>query len=120
MNIKSYIAVFMVTVFIAKFIAVDAKALNLLFSEEGINLVHFQCKKEQAQYQKSDQKSSVSSQLETQEVIAFNGDCTPQYQLELFTWALDTSSFSVDYNTYMTSKLRYMYYDNSSPPPRLA
>lgn len=117
---KSYIAVVLMVIFLAKFAAIDANALNIIFSGTSTTFVNPYCKKNA-----SDQKSNASDsfsphdQLETQ-VITLSGNCTTPFQFEIFSWEADFSDPIVVFNEHFTSKLSYRYLDSISPPPRVA
>lgn len=119
MNFKGYIALFLVTVFMAKFTAVNANGLNFLFKDSGITFVNVHCKKESVLNKKEVQQDIVEPQVSSLQVIALNSDCTMQFQLELFTWEAKNSSLIIVYNDYLRSKLRYLYLDKFLPPPRI-
>lgn len=120
MSIKAYIALFMVTVFMAKFTAVNANGLNYLFNASGIAFVNFYCKKDNGVHKKTEQPPVVTSQVSTMAVIALNSDCTTSFTMALFSWDLKQTPLLFKYNDYLTSKLRFLYLDNVLPPPRVA
>ncbi|TYC14215.1 hypothetical protein ES677_06660 [Bizionia gelidisalsuginis] len=117
MSIKGYIALFMVTVFMAKFTAVNANGLNFLFNDSGIAFVNFHCKKDNGFHKKTVKLPVITAQVSSLEVIALNSDCTTPFKLELFTWEAKQPLSIMVHNDYLTSKLRYMYLDSVSPPP---
>lgn len=103
----------------AKFLAIDANGLNILFSGSDITFVKPHCKKKN--FVKNSQSISVFSQVDdtTSQVFNLSGFCTSQFQLELFTWGTYISKPNAVFNEYFTSHLSYRYLDNDSPPPRL-
>ena len=104
----------------AKFLAIDANGLNVLFSGSDITFVKSHCKKKNSV--KNLQSRSAFSQVDntTSQVVDLSGFCTTQFQLELFTWETNTLKPIAVFNEYFTSHLSYHYLDNDSPPPRLA
>ncbi|WP_236027339.1 hypothetical protein [Gelidibacter pelagius] len=117
---KSYIAVVLIVIFLAKFAAIDANGLNIIFSGSTTTFVNPYCKKNSSS-EKSDTSDSFSQQnhFETQ-VITLSGNCTSPFQFEIFSWEADFSDPIVVLNEYFTSKLSYRYLDSISPPPRVA
>lgn len=120
MKAKTYIAVVLTFIFMAKFVAIDANGLNHLFGGSDIAFVNPHCKndnppklvKDIANFSQADDLSS--------EVIVLNGFCTSQYKLELSSWEADWSEPITIFNAHFSSRLSYRYLDSVSPPPRLA
>lgn len=104
----------------AKFLAIDANGLNMLFSGNDITFVKPHCKKKNSV--KNLQSTSVFSKVDNtkSQVIDLSGFCTSQFQLELYAWETSTLKPIVVFNEYFTSHLNYRYLDNDSPPPRSA
>ena len=119
-KIKSYIAVVLIAIFLAKFAAIDANGLNIIFSGSKTSFVNPFCKKNSSN-EKSNESTSFSAQdhVETQ-VIILSGNCTTPFHFELFSWEADYSDPVVVINEHFTSKLSYRYLDSISPPPRVA
>ncbi|WP_251795680.1 MULTISPECIES: hypothetical protein [unclassified Arenibacter] len=119
MKTKTYIAVFLTFIFLAKFAAIDANGLNLLFSGSDISFQNPHCKKEKLL--KHTKQNVVFSQaaLQASQVITLNGFCSTQFQLAPFSWEIVVLKSTTVFNEHLTSKLSYLYIDNDSPPPRL-
>jgi len=116
---KTYIATLLTFLFLAKFFAVDANGLNVLFGGSEISFVNPNCKKEN--YKKEIKKSADFSKSNylASEVIDLNIICTSQFQFELFNWETNYPKHTIVFNKHFTSKLTFLYLENSSPPPRL-
>lgn len=120
MKTKTYIAVFLTFIFLAKFAAIDADGLNFLFSGSDVTFENQHCKKEKS-LKDSEQKVLFSqADLAETQVFALNGFCNSQFQLELYTWETAISKSTTVFSEHLTSILSYLYIDNDSPPPRLA
>lgn len=104
----------------AKFVAVDANGLNVLFSGNDVSFVKPYCKKKNSSAQTNKTTNFSQVDLATSQVIALNGFCTSQFQFELFTWEIKIPRPVAVFNEYFSSNLSYRYLDNVSPPPRLA
>lgn len=117
---KTYISVLLTFIFLAKFGAIDANGLNIIFSGSDTRFVNPYCKKENSS-EKSKDTSNFSPQdhLETQMVI-LSGNCTTPFQFELYSWDTDYSNPIAVFIEHFTSRLSYRYLDSISPPPRLA
>ncbi len=119
MKTKTYIAVLLVSIFLVKSVAIDAKGLNMMFSEGDITFVNPYCKKESPLTESKD--TSVFSKIDSSslEIFALSGHCSTQFQFELFSWETNFSESVAVYHESFASKLQYRYLDNLSPPPRL-
>ncbi|WP_031428429.1 hypothetical protein [Flavimarina sp. Hel_I_48] len=104
----------------AKFAAIDADGLNILFSGSDISFVNPHCKKENPPKQSKKTADFSQTDISASQVIALNGFCTSQFQLELFSWETNFAGPTVVFNEHFSSRLSYLYLDNASPPPRLA
>ena len=104
----------------AKFVAIDANGLNVLFSGSDITFVNPHCKKENAPKQSKKTVDFSQVDLLISQVIALNSFCTSQFQFELFSWETHYSEPIAVLNGHFTSRLINLYLDNDSPPPRLA
>lgn len=120
MKTNSYIAVLLTFIFLAKFVAVDANGLNIVFSGTNTTFVKPHCKKNPS-IKKSNDNSSFSKQdnVETQ-MVTLSGNCTTPFQFELFNWETSYSEPIAVFDDHFPSKLSYRYLDSVSPPPRLA
>ncbi|MCC4229040.1 hypothetical protein [Zunongwangia profunda] len=116
---KTYIAVLLTFIFMAKFTAIDADGLNLLFSGSDISFVNPHCKKEKPPKQLKKIADFSQVDLSAPQVIALNGFCTSQFQLGLFSWKTILPNPIAVFNEHFSSRLSYLYLDNASPPPRL-
>lgn len=105
----------------AKFIAVDADGLNVVFQDDDITFVNqmfcetegiFHQSVKTADLSQADQFASL--------VIPLNGFCTSQYQFVLFPWEANFQEPIATFNAHSSSELSYLYLDSLSPPPQLA
>lgn len=120
MKIKTHIAVILTFIFLAKFMAIEANGLNMLFNDNDITFVNPHCKKDNSA-KKSDGTLSFSQQdtIDAQ-VVALSGNCISPFQFELFSWDIGFSDFILVFNAHIPSGLSYRYLDNVSPPPQTA
>ncbi|MEO5790256.1 MAG: hypothetical protein ACOH2D_06930 [Gelidibacter sp.] len=104
----------------AKFVAVDAYGLNIIFSGSDITFVNPHCEKKNS-IKKTNDTSSFSQQdhIETQ-MITLDGNCSSKFQFELFAWDAHFSNPISVSDNHFTSRLSFRYLDSVSPPPRLA
>lgn len=116
---RTYIAVLLAFIFVAKFVAIDADGLNLLFSESDISFVNPHCKKENPPKHLKKTADFSNTDLSTYQIIALTGICTSQFQMEVFSWETNISKPITVFNKHFSSRLSYLYLDNASPPPRL-
>jgi len=117
---KTYITVLLTFIFLAKFTAIDANALNALFSGNDVTFVNPYCKKKNSSAQTNKTTSFSQVDLATSQVIDLNGFCTSQFQFELFTWETKIPKPVAVFNEHISSNLSYLYLDIVSPPPRLS
>lgn len=120
MKTQTYIAIVLTFVFLAKFVAIDANGLNVIFSGSATTFVNPHCKKGDS-IKKSNETASFykQSNAETQMVI-LSGNCTTPFQFELYSWETDYLDPISVFNDQFTSRLSYRYLDSISPPPRVA
>lgn len=103
----------------AKFLAVDANGLNVLFSGSDITFVNPHCKKKNS-LKKLENSTSFSQPYQgSHQMISLIGHCATPFQFELFSWETNDSKPIAVSNDYFPSKLSYRYLDSVSPPPRL-
>lgn len=105
----------------AKFIAVDADGLNVVFQDDDVTFVNQMFCETQGNFQQSVKTTDLSQadQLASL-VIPLNGFCTSQYQFVLLSWEPDCQEPIATFNAHSSSELSYLYLDSLSPPPRLA
>jgi len=120
LKIKTYIALVLTFIFLAKFLAIDANGLNVLFNGSEISFVNLHCKKENSPKQTKKTVGISQADQPASQVIDLVGFCTSQFQFELFTWETDYPKRITVFNNHITSRLTYLYLENASPPPRLA
>ncbi|KKM03880.1 hypothetical protein LCGC14_1769940 [marine sediment metagenome] len=116
---KTYIALVLTFIFVAKFLAVDANGLNVLFSGSEITFVNPHCKKRNS-LKKLESSTDYSQQERgAHQMIYLNGQCNIAFQFESFTWSLNDPKAIVTLNDNVPSALSYRYLESVSPPPRL-
>jgi len=116
---QTYIAVLLFSIFLVKFLAIDANGLNILFSGSDITFANPHCKKKNSPKLSKNTTDFSQAELATSQVIQLNGFCNSQFQIELFSWVTDISEPTTTYNEHSPSMLTYPYLDNIFPPPRL-
>ncbi|RAJ24757.1 hypothetical protein LX77_01753 [Gelidibacter algens] len=116
---RTYIAVVLTFIFLAKFVAIDAHGLKTLFSATDTVFVNPYCKK-QATVDATETSQNFSQQDHHQEqLIILSGQCTTPFHLELFTWEINYSDPIAVLDDHVPSRLNYRYLESVSPPPRL-
>jgi len=120
MKTKTYIAALLTFIFLAKFVAIDANGLNVLFGGNDITFINPHCKIENPPKQTNKTADFSQADLSTSQMISLSGFCTSQFHMELFSWEIDYSEPIAVFIEHFSSKLSYLYLDNDSPPPRLA
>lgn len=119
-NYKTYIAVFLTFIFTAKFVTIDADGLNMLFNASPISFVNQHCKTQYDQTQSTQTVDFSQTDPSASETITLNSFCTPQFQFAPISWDIGFFEPIPVFNDHLTSRLSYLYLENSSPPPRLA
>ena len=120
MKTKSYIAAVLTFVFLAKFFAVDAHGLNIVFSEDDITFVNPLCEKGSFLEDSNEVLNFSQQDIVNSQMVILSGNCTSPFQLELLSWDLVYSNPIAVLHDHFTSRLNYRYLDNVSPPPQLA
>ncbi|MEO8933113.1 MAG: hypothetical protein ABI295_02310 [Xanthomarina sp.] len=115
-TIKPYIALILLTIFLAKNTLVDAKLLVAFMSNSDITFVNPYCKKTPLKNSESNQVISQDSQTT---VISFSALCTPQFHFE--TLLTDVSFEYQDYPEYnfISPKTYQVYKDPEFTPPQV-
>lgn len=117
---KTYIAALLTFIFLAKFVAIDANGLNVLFSGSEISFVNPHCKNENPPKQTKKTANFSQDDHSNFQIVELNGFCTSQFQLELLSWKTSYPEHIAFLNEHLTSRLSYLYLDSAYPPPRLA
>lgn len=117
---KTYIAALLTLIFTAKFVAIDANGLNIIFNGSATTFVNPHCKKNDAIDKSNDTSSFFQNDNVESQVIILNGNCTTPFHFELYSWETDYSKPLVDFNNHYPSSLSCRYLDSISPPPRVA
>jgi hypothetical protein len=116
---RTYIAVVLTFIFLAKFVAIDAYGLKTLFSATDTVFVNPHCKK-QATVDATEKSHSFSQQDQPQEqLITLSGQCTTPFHLEHSNWEINYSEPNAVLDDHVPSRLNYRYLESVSPPPRL-
>ncbi|TBW26391.1 hypothetical protein [Gramella sp. KN1008] len=116
MNWKSYIAIFLIPLFLGKLLMIDANVISLLNNE--IEVVNPYCKKEKLS-KNTKKKPQLEQHVETyNSKFSINSFCTPQLNLLHYTWEPGLTEFINTHHTQLISRLSYLYLDSHSPPPR--
>tara|TARA_R110001606_G_scaffold225668_1_gene373732 strand:- start:3204 stop:3566 length:363 start_codon:yes stop_codon:yes gene_type:complete len=116
---KTYIAAILAFLFLAKFFAIDANGLNILFGGDEITFIKPSCKKENSSKLGNNTMDFSQVDSESPQEILMRGFCNSQFQFELYTWETTFLKFIPVFNEHSPSNLSYRYLDNDSPPPRL-
>ncbi|GGW73701.1 hypothetical protein DFQ11_10921 [Winogradskyella epiphytica] len=119
MKSKGYIALLLVSIFMVKFIAIDAHALSTVFSEKGVFLVNKHCKKANLTTKISRSAELSHANNLGVEVIDMAGYCTSQFHFTHFSWETSVLKPMAVFNEHFISSLSFLYLDKVSPPPRL-
>ncbi|RKS53375.1 hypothetical protein BC962_1625 [Gillisia mitskevichiae] len=116
MGYTNYIGCFLLIIFIAKLISVDAKIIEFTFENDFISHVNPNCKKSQF----NDSNSTSNLSLENQQPIhLLNYLCSAPYNLELFTWE---DLIILDYQqsiSYRVISFSSNYPKKLYPPPKV-
>ncbi len=119
MKLDRNIALILVCIFLAKFVAIDADGLSVLFSASNISFIKPLCEKGNSPKEAKGTVNFSKIELYTSQVISLTGFCTSQFQFEPFSWESNFSEFNKSFNEHYSSRLSYLYLDNVYPPPRL-
>lgn len=120
MKIKTYIAVLLTFVFLAKFVAVDANGLNVIFSGSDITFVNPHCEKNISNEKSNDTPNFSQHENVKTQMITLDGNCNSPFRFELFSWDAHYSNPIAFFDNHFTSNLNFRYLDSVSPPPRAA
>jgi len=116
MQLKSYIAIFFVTVFLGKFITIDSKLLGVILDSEEINLVNPFCEKHQLNTHKEAQNLDEVSLVNN---ITINVICTSPFQFEIDNYPIAIAEPNYQKYNYQTQSIINTYRDKFYPPPKV-
>ncbi|RCU58724.1 hypothetical protein DU428_04960 [Oceanihabitans sediminis] len=109
----------MLTVFMGKFLVVDANALSFVFNANDLSFVNKYCKKKNKLKNSNTETNYQQDNFSDSQNIVFASICTSQFSIELFSWKFHSIEAFSAFNDYLTSELRFLYLEKLSPPPRL-
>jgi hypothetical protein len=114
MQIKSYIAIFFVVVFLGKFITIDSKFLGVIFDSDEITFVNPFCKKQQLNTHKEGQSFNEA----TLNNISFNVICASPFQFKIDNYPIGITASNYQKHNYQTQSIMSAYRDKFYPPPK--
>jgi len=115
MQIKSYIAIFFVAVFLGKFITIDSKLLGVIFDSDEITFVNPLCKKHQLNTFKEGQNFDEASLVNN---ITVNVICASPFQFEMDNYPIAIAEPNYQEHNYQTQSIINNYRDKFYPPPK--
>lgn len=115
MQIKSYIAIFFVIVFLGKFITLDSKLLGVIFNSEEITLVNPFCEKHQLNPPKEGQSFYEASLVNN---INVNVICASPFQFKIDNYPIAIAAKNYQEHNYQTQSIINTYRDKFYPPPK--
>ena len=116
MQIKSYIAIFFVAVFLGKFITVDSKLLGVIFNSGEITFVNPLCKKQELNTHKEGQSFDQASLVNNFRV---NVICASAFQFEIDHYPIAIAEPNYQKHNYQTQSIISTYRDKFYPPPKV-
>ncbi|HSQ47763.1 MAG TPA: hypothetical protein VLM44_12705 [Lutibacter sp.] len=116
MQIKSYIAIFFIAVFLGKFITIDSKFLGVFVDSEEITLVNPFCKKLQPNTPKEIQSFDEASLFHN---ITVHVICASPFQFEIYNDSIAFAAPNYQKHSYQTQSIISNYRDKFYPPPKV-
>lgn len=116
MQIKSYIAIFFVAVFLGKFITMDSKLLGFIVDSEEITFVNPACKKLQPNTPKEIQSFDEASLFNSSIVHVI---CASPFQFEIYSEPIAFAEANYQKHRYQTQSIISNYRDKFYPPPKV-
>ena len=116
MQIKSYIAIFFVAVFLGKFITMDSKLLGIIVDSEEITIVNPFCKKLQPKTTKEIQSFDEASLFSNSIVHVI---CASPFQFEVYNDPIAFVAPNYQIHSYQTQSIISNYRDKFYPPPKV-
>jgi hypothetical protein len=115
MQIKSYIAIFFVTVFLGKFITIDSKLLGVIFDSDEITLVNPFCEKHKLSKHQEGQSLDEASLVNN---IRVNVICISPFQFKIDNYRIAITAPNYQKHNYQTQSIISAYRDKFYPPPK--
>lgn len=114
MNIKKYIAIFMVLLFTVKSVAIDTNAIAYVF-DSTTTFVNPNCKKTKQANDSTSEKNNFSKKLSSSVSIG----CITPFDIKTLSWTqvIQESIFSPF--DYLTLQNGVIYKKSNYPPPRI-
>ncbi len=116
MQIKSYIAIFFVAVFLGKFITMDSKLLGVIVDSEEITIVNPFCKKLQPNTPKEIQSFNEASLFSN---IIVHVICASPFQFETFNDQIAFTETNYQKHNDQTQPIISTFQDKFYPPPKV-
>lgn len=116
MQIKSYIAIFFVAVFLGKFITIDSKFLGVFVDSEEITIVNPFCKKLQPNTLKEIQNFEEASLFNN---IAVHVICASPFQFEIYNESIAFAAPNYQKPNYQNQSIISNYLDKFYLPPKV-
>lgn len=116
MQIKSYIVIFFVAVFLGKFITIDSKLLGVIFNSEEITLVNPFCEKNKLNKHQEGKSLDAASLVNNSTV---NVICASPFQFEIDSYPIAIAEPNYQKYNYQTQSIISTYRDKFYPPPKV-
>jgi len=116
MQIKSYIAIFFVAVFLGKFITLDSKLLGVIFNSDEIFFVNPLCNKHKLNTDKEGQSFDQAFLVNN---IRINVICASHFQFEIDNYPIAIAEPNYQKHNYQTQSIINTYRDKFYPPPKV-
>jgi len=115
MQLKSYIAIFFVAVFLGKFITMDSKLLGVIFDSNEITFVNPLCKKHRLNTHEEGQSFDEASLVYN---INVNVICASPFQFKIENYPIAIAEPNYQEHNYQTQSIINTYRDKFYPPPK--
>jgi len=115
MQIKSFIAIFFVVVFLGKFITIDSKFLGVIFDSDEITFVNPLCKKLQLNTYKKGQSFDEAPLVYN---INVNVICASPFQFKIDNYPIAIAEPNYQEHNYQTQSIMSAYRNKFYPPPK--
>jgi len=115
---KSYIALFLFFIFIAKFLAVDAHGLNVVFHSDKITFIKQDCKKKNLKINE-DGTTNIASKIPSDlKVFTITSQCHSTYLFQTFNWNPAKAEISITRFSFNLPTSKNSFFDSLKRPPR--